>query len=122
MAMVESGRWVSNIKTSILLKKGRFSYVRVFLKMRITHLHGSAHFTIHLSRITLQNQNFIKYNWYGECDKEIEWQDGLWFEENERDGLWFEENEWDGLWFEENERDGLWFEENEWDGLWFEVN
>ena len=30
--MVESGRRVSNIKISILLKKGWFSYVRVSLK------------------------------------------------------------------------------------------
>ena len=26
----------------------------------------------------------------GERDKKIEWQDGLWFEENEYNGLWFE--------------------------------
>ena len=31
--MAESRRWVSNIKISILLKKGWFSYVRVSLKL-----------------------------------------------------------------------------------------
>ena len=30
--MAESGRWISNIKTSILSRKGWFSYVRVSLK------------------------------------------------------------------------------------------
>ena len=34
--------------------------------------------------MTLQNQNLNKYYWVkGERDKKIEWQDGLWFEENE---------------------------------------
>ena len=46
----------------------------------------------------------FKYNWLkGEREKKIEWQDGLWFEENEWDGLWFEGNEWGGVWFKENE-------------------
>ena len=30
--MAESRRWVSNVKISIILKKGWFSYVRVSLK------------------------------------------------------------------------------------------
>ena len=46
--MAKSCQWVSNMKMSILLKKG-FSYVRVSLKKRrISHLSGSAHFTIPL--------------------------------------------------------------------------
>ena len=45
--------------------------------------------------MTLQNQDFFKYNWLkGERDKKIEWQDGLWFEGNEWDELWLEGNEW----------------------------
>ena len=39
-----------NMKISILLKKGWFSYVRVSLR-RITHLHGSAHLTIPLKHL-----------------------------------------------------------------------
>ena len=46
--MAESGRWVSNIKVSILLKKGWFSNVSIFEMRRITHLHGSAHIGIAL--------------------------------------------------------------------------
>ena len=37
--MAESGRWVSNIKISILLKKGWFSYVRVSLKQEEYHIY-----------------------------------------------------------------------------------
>ena len=40
-------------------------------------------------------KTLFKYNWLkGERDTKIEWQDGLWLEENEWDGLWFEGNEW----------------------------
>ena len=46
--MAKSGQWVSNIKISILLKKGWFSFVKVSWTIRITHLHGSAQFTIPL--------------------------------------------------------------------------
>ena len=54
--MAESGRWVSNIKISILLKKGWFSYVRdekknILETRRKTHLHCSPHFTIPLNLI-----------------------------------------------------------------------
>ena len=40
-------------------------------------------------------KTLFKYSWLkGERDTKIEWQDGLWLEENEWDGLWFEGNEW----------------------------
>ena len=51
--MAESHCWVSNIKISILLKKGGFSYVRcqsILETRRITRSHGSALFTIPLKR------------------------------------------------------------------------
>ena len=48
--MAESGRRVSNIKISILLKKGWLSYVRVSLKWeRVSYLHGLAHITVPLN-------------------------------------------------------------------------
>ena len=37
--MAESRRWVSNIKLSILLKKGWFFYVRVSLKRDECHIY-----------------------------------------------------------------------------------
>ena len=37
--MAESRRWVSNMKISILLKKGWFSYVRVTLKQEEYHIY-----------------------------------------------------------------------------------
>ena len=44
--MVESGRWVSNIKISILLKKDWFSNVRVSLKSEEWHIY-MAQLTLH---------------------------------------------------------------------------
>ena len=37
--MVESRQWVSNMKISILLNKGWFSYVRVSLKQEEYHIY-----------------------------------------------------------------------------------
>ena len=49
LIMAESGQWVPNIKISILLKKGLILLCQSILETRrITHLHGSAHFTIPL--------------------------------------------------------------------------
>ena len=45
--MTESGRWVSNIKISILLEKGWFSNLRVFLKWEEYH--------IYMAQLTLQS-------------------------------------------------------------------
>ena len=44
--MAESGQWVSNIKISILLKKGWFVNVRVSLKWEESH--------IYMAQLTLQ--------------------------------------------------------------------
>ena len=45
--MTESGRWVSNIKISILLEKGWFSNLRVFLKWE--------EYYIYMAQLTLQS-------------------------------------------------------------------
>ena len=45
--MVGSRRWVSNIKISILLKKGWFSYARVSLKRE--------EYYIHMAQLSLQS-------------------------------------------------------------------
>ena len=49
--MAESGRRVSNIKVSNSFKEGLILlYQGILEARRITHLHGSAHFTIPLSK------------------------------------------------------------------------
>ena len=45
--MAESGRWVPNIKISILLKKGWFSNVKVSLNWKEQH--------IYIAQLTLQS-------------------------------------------------------------------
>ena len=45
--MAGSDQWVSNIKISVLLKKGSFSYVRVYLKQEEYH--------IYMTQFTLQS-------------------------------------------------------------------
>ena len=45
--MAESGRWVPNIKISILLKKGLFSNVKVSLNWKEQH--------IYIAQLTLQS-------------------------------------------------------------------
>ena len=55
--MAESRRWVSNMKISILLKKGWFSYVRVSLKQEEYHIYMAQLFTVPLKLIFHQ----VKY-------------------------------------------------------------